>query len=69
VRLIILPIVELKDILFNYKLEQMCKYISAKGTLEGLHDPKELQKNSVLTDASSQKTSREWKVEWDHRVI
>jgi hypothetical protein len=47
----------------------MCKYISAKGTLEGLHDPKELQKNSVLTDASSQKTSREWKVEWDHRVI
>jgi hypothetical protein len=42
-RLIELTIVKLENVFFDDKCKQMGEYISAEGTFEGLHDPKELR--------------------------
>jgi hypothetical protein len=43
VHFIVLTIIKLKNIFLDDKLKQTSEYISAKGTPEGLHNPKELR--------------------------
>jgi hypothetical protein len=43
VRFIVLTIIKLKNIFLDNKLKQTSEYISAKGTPEGIHNPKELR--------------------------
>jgi hypothetical protein len=38
-----MTIVKLENIFFNDNFKQAGEYISAEGTSEGLHDPKELR--------------------------
>jgi hypothetical protein len=41
--LIVLTIIELKNVFIDDKLKQVSEYISTEGTLEGLHNPKEFR--------------------------
>jgi hypothetical protein len=40
---IVLTIIELENVFLDDKFKQTGEYVSAEGTLEGLHNPKELR--------------------------